>query len=185
MFPECTPPHRWHSRSTLSKQKFGGGGSHRRTCLCRPFPCSTGKYREFLVILPFDLAEPASFAPTIMWLRRNSLHKGTGNFLEASGNYRWVIREIQLSHCGRSECPLWGVERTCLVRALMSASDPKRTLVADPSFAAYSKAEFGTLLAFEPNTSSSRPRGKRSALMPIRTLEGDSDEDDIRCNSAH
>ena len=26
----------------------GGGGSHRRTCLCFAFPCCAGKYREIL-----------------------------------------------------------------------------------------------------------------------------------------
>jgi aryl-alcohol dehydrogenase-like predicted oxidoreductase len=34
--------------------RFGGGGSHRRTCLRPQFPCSLGKYRE---ILAFDVWE--------------------------------------------------------------------------------------------------------------------------------
>ena len=38
------------STSHIRLLSHGGGGSHRRTCLCFAFPCFAGKYREILAL---------------------------------------------------------------------------------------------------------------------------------------
>jgi len=59
------------SGRVLSKSdEFGGGGSHRRTCLRLVFPCFAGKYREISALETKNRDSGLTFAMEIQWIAR-------------------------------------------------------------------------------------------------------------------
>ena len=79
--------------SNINSLIAGGGGSHRRTCLCFAFPCCAGKYREILGLEAgygeAALALENKFNPFLP----DSLTFGTGNFAERTANCAYGNKE--------------------------------------------------------------------------------------------
>ena len=74
----------------------GGGGSHRRTCLCFAFPCCAGKYRENSTLEAGCGEAALALANKFKSFFRISLTLGTGNFAEQTENWTYRNNEVSL-----------------------------------------------------------------------------------------
>ena len=88
----------FRKRSLLSQQleersSYGGGGSHRRTCLCFAFPCCGGKYREFWALEAGYGEAALALANKFKSFPPDSLTFGTGNFAERTANCTYRNKE--------------------------------------------------------------------------------------------
>ena len=113
------------SRNNPSRRvsRPGGGGSHRRTCLCFAFPCCAGKYREILALEAGYGGAALALANKFKSFPPDSLTFGTGNFAERTANCTYRNKEsfLRLAKGVGTKLTYRGAE-------LATDSDPFRTL---------------------------------------------------------